>query len=376
MEKIKMVNLESQYLHIKKEIDDSVLKCIKDGNYINGPEVTSLEENLKIYLNVKHVIACANGTDALQIALMSLGLNVGDEIICPAFTYIATAEVIALLGLVPILVEVDSRTFNIQVEAIEKAITSRTRVIIPVHLYGQASNMDEILFLAKKYSLFVIEDNAQSFGAEVKLINGVTLKAGTIGDIGTTSFFPSKILGCFGDGGAIFTNNNNLANKIRMIANHGQERKYFHKVLGCNSRLDSIQASILNIKLKYIDNYINARQSMANFYDKGLSSIEDINIPYRNKNNTHVFHQYTIKIKNNKRNDLKKYLEKSLIPCMIYYPLPVYKQEAFSKYFKNLKPIKIVEDLCSEVISLPIHTEQNIFEQEYICNKINDFFKI
>lgn len=371
-----MVDLGKQYQKIKSEIDDVILNCIENTNFINGPEVKIFEESLLHYLNVKHVIACANGTDALQIAMMALGLKPGDEVICPAFTYIATVEVIALLGLVPVLISVDPDTFNLDSNSIESKITSRTRAIVPVHLYGQTCQMETIMNLAKKYNLFVIEDNAQSLGSSFQFSNGLIKKAGTIGHIGTTSFFPSKVLGCFGDGGALFTDSDEIAEKIRMISNHGQNKKYYHKLIGCNSRLDTIQAAILNIKLKYLNHYIDSRQNMAKYYDNELIDVSGIALPTISNFSTHVFHQYTIKVYNTKRDSLKNYLLKHGIPTMVYYPLPVYKQEAFISYFSEDFKIQSVENLSEEVLSLPIHTEQNLDEQRYICDVIKKYFEI
>lgn len=374
IDKIQMVDLKNQYIAIKNQIDTAVINNIEEANFINGPDVKLFEKKLSNYLNIDYVISCGNGTDALQIALMSLNLNPGDEIICPAFNYVATAEVICLLGLTPVFIGVDSNTFNITAELIEKAITPKTKAIIPVHLYGQCCPMEEIIEVASKYNLFVIEDNAQSLGADYIFTSGDKKKAGTLGHIGCTSFFPSKILGCYGDGGAVFTNDIDLANKIRMISNHGQEKKYYHKILGCNSRLDTIQASILNIKIEKIDNYIESRLRMANYYNAELSNVNQIILPSISKYSTHVFHQYTIKVKNNKRDNLKKYLEENNISSMIYYPLPIYKQEAFKKYFNQNSVIEIVENLCSDALSLPIHTEQNEKIQKYICDTIKSFF--
>tara|TARA_Y100000741_G_scaffold340584_1_gene302260 strand:- start:370 stop:1509 length:1140 start_codon:yes stop_codon:yes gene_type:complete len=371
---IKMVDLKSQYLKIKNQIDSEILSCIDKSSFINGPSVKKFEVSLSEYLNVNHVIPCANGTDALQIALMSLNLKRGDEVICPSFTYVATAEVISLLGFKPIMADVDYNTFNITSEIIKPLISNKTKVIIPVHLFGQSCDMESIMNLANKNNIFVIEDNAQSFGSLLKFSNNKLKKTGTIGHIGTTSFFPSKILGCYGDGGAIFTNDESIANRIKMIANHGQEKKYYHKILGCNSRLDSIQASILNVKLKYIDRHIKSRILMSEIYDKSFKKIDDIILPKRFIKSTHVFHQYTLKIMNNKRDKLKSYLNANGIPSMIYYPIPLYKQEAFSNYVdKNFK-IPNVENLCNTVLSLPIHSEIENANQDYIINKVIKFF--
>jgi UDP-2-acetamido-2-deoxy-ribo-hexuluronate aminotransferase len=372
---IQMVDLKSQYHHIKKEIDEAVIDCISSTAFINGPAVKEFQSSLEKYLGVKHVIPCANGTDSLQIAMMALDLKQGDEVICPAFTYVATAEVIGLLGLIPVMVDVDSNTFNITELNIEKAITSKTKAIVPVHLYGQSCDMEPIMKLAKKYNLFVIEDNAQAIGSDYTFSDGRSAKTGTIGHIGSTSFFPSKNLGCYGDGGALLTNDDNLAQKMRMIANHGQEKKYYHKVLGCNSRLDTIQATILNIKLKYLDTYSQSRNKMASFYDTAFSDVDELQVPERNSNCTHVFHQYTLKVKNGRRNELQQYLSEMGIPSMIYYPLPLYKQEAFQQFVSIDFKLSTTEKLCDEVLSLPIHTEMNIEEMNYVCNNIRSFFK-
>ena len=372
---IEMVDLKGQYIKIKTEIDQAVISCIASTSFINGPAVKELQLNLEQYLGVKHVIPCANGTDSLQIAMMALDLKPGDEVICPAFTYVATAEVIGLLGLTPVMVDVDPYTFNLTVSEIEKAITSNTKAIVPVHLYGQACDMEPILKLAEKHDLFVIEDNAQAIGASYTFSDGRVAKTGTIGHIGSTSFFPSKNLGCYGDGGALMTNDDELAKKMRMIANHGQEEKYYHKILGCNSRLDTIQAAILNIKLNYLDQYSTARNKMASFYDKAFYKIEELEVPARQHNSTHVFHQYTIKVKNGKRNELQQYLLKLGIPSMIYYPLPLYKQEAFEQFVSKDFSLETTEKLCDEVLSLPIHTEMNIDVMNFVCSCIQSFFK-
>lgn len=369
-----MVDLKTQYYHIKNEIDQVVIDCISSTAYINGPAVKEFQSALEKYLGVKHVIPCANGTDSLQIAMMALGLERGDEVICPSFTYVATAEVIGLLGLIPVMVEVDEDTFTITAEIIEKAITSKTKAIVPVHLYGQSCDMESIMQLAKKYKLFVIEDNAQAIGANYTFLDGHTLKTGTIGHIGSTSFFPSKNLGCYGDGGALMTNDDELAKKMRMIANHGQEKKYYHKVLGCNSRLDTLQAAILNIKLKHLDSYSDSRNQMAKYYDAAFQNMKEIQIPKRQSNSSHVFHQYTLKVKNGKRDELQKFLSKKGIPSMIYYPLPLYKQEAFQQYVDSNFKLSITEALCNEVISLPIHTEMEMESMEYVCNQVQSFF--
>jgi len=374
MMQIEMVDLKGQYNKIKTEIDQAVISCISSTSFINGPAVKEFQLNLEHYLGVKHVILCANGTDSLQIAMMALDLKPGDEVICPAFTYVATAEVIGLLGLTPVMVDVDLNTFNLTATAIEKAITSKTKAIVPVHLYGQSCDMEPIMQLAERHNLYVIEDNAQAIGADYTFSDGRVAKTGTIGHIGSTSFFPSKNLGCYGDGGALMTNNDELAQKMRMIANHGQEKKYHHKVLGCNSRLDTIQATILNIKLRYLDEYSSARNAMATFYNEALSTIDGIIVPERQSKSTHVFHQYTLKVKNGKRNELQKYLSEKGIPSMIYYPLPLYKQEAFQRFVSADFKLDTTEQLCDEVLSIPIHTEMNIEHINFVCNTIKFFF--
>lgn len=372
---IQMVDLVSQYSKIEKEINQSILNVLRSANYINGPEVFTFADNLRDFLNVDYVIPCANGTDALQIALMGLDFKAGDEIICPAFTYVATAEVISLLGLTPIMADVDPKTFNLNVDHIKSLITDKTKAIVPVHLYGQSCDMEPILKLAKENNIKVIEDNAQAIGAKYSFSNGKSAYTGTMGDIGTTSFFPSKNLGCYGDGGAIFTNDSNLAKRLKTIANHGQEKKYYHKITGCNSRLDTIQAAILNIKIQHLNSYNAARNEMAKNYDKAFENINEIEIPYRHPNSSHVFHQYTIKVKNNRRDELKQYLHNLNIPSMIYYPVPLYKQEAFSKYVDKQFTLNNVEKLCSEVLSLPIHTEIESSSQHHIIDSIINFFK-
>jgi dTDP-4-amino-4,6-dideoxygalactose transaminase len=374
MMQIEMVDLKGQYNKLKTEIDQAVISCISSTSFINGPAVKEFQLNLEHYLGVKHVIPCANGTDSLQIAMMALDLKPGDEVICPAFTYVATAEVIGLLGLTPVMVDVDLNTFNLTATAIEKAITSKTKAIVPVHLYGQSSDMEPIMKLAEKYNLYVIEDNAQAIGADYTFSDGRIAKTGTIGHIGSTSFFPSKNLGCYGDGGALMTNDDDLAKKMKMIANHGQEKKYYHKVLGCNSRLDTIQAAILNVKIKHLDLYSQARNTMASFYDTAFAEVDELEIPERQLNSTHVFHQYTLKVKNGKRNELQKYLSEKGIPSMIYYPLPLYKQEAFQQFVSDNFKLDITEQLCDEVLSLPIHTEMNVQHINFICNAIKSFF--
>ena len=369
-----MVDLKGQYNKIKEQIDNAVIQTIESSSFINGPVVKEFSNSLAEYLDVKHVIPCANGTDALQIALMALSLKPGDEVICPSFTYVATAEVISLLGLTPVMADVDPDTFNITAELIKPLITSNTKAIVPVHLYGQSCDMEEIMDLAKDFDLYVIEDNAQAIGAKYTFSDGSVKNTGTIGHIGTTSFFPSKNLGCYGDGGAMFTNDDEIAKNLKMIANHGQEVKYYHKVTGCNSRLDSIQAAILNIKLKHLEDYSKSRNKMAEEYDRNFSKITELSIPKRQSNSTHVFHQYTLKVKSELRSKLIDYLQVNNIPVMIYYPVPLYKQEAFSKYVVDGFYIKNVEELCTTVFSLPIHTEIENSSQDFIIQKVNKFF--
>lgn len=369
-----MVDLKGQYEKVKGEILKNVESCFDHTQFINGPAVKDFEENLKTYLGVEEVISCGNGTDALQIALMALGLKPGDEVICPAFTYVATAEVIGLLNLKPIMADVCLDTFNISLEGLENQITSKTKVIVPVHLYGQASNMQEVMQFAKKHNLFVVEDAAQALSANYRVNNENLKKVGTIGDIGCTSFFPSKNLGCFGDGGALFTNNKELAKKIRMIANHGQGKKYYHEVIGCNSRLDTVQAIVLNAKLKHLDDYSIARQKMANFYNSQLGDIDELIIPSIDNNSSHVYHQYTLRVLGGQRDDLKLFLESKGVPSMIYYPLPLYKQNAFKNYVKSDFKLKNTELLTQEVLSIPIHTEFNIDHANLVVSSIREFY--
>ena len=369
-----MVDLVGQYGQIKSEIDTAIQAIIDAGQFINGPAVKDFEDNLSRFLDVKEVIACGNGTDALQIALMALNLKEGDEVILPAFTYAATAEVIGLLKLKPVMVDVDIDTFNTNAEIIQSAITNKTKVIIPVHLFGQCSKMEEIMSIAQKKNIFVVEDNAQSLGSEIQFTDGSTRKAGTIGHISTTSFYPSKNLGCFGDGGALFTNDKGLAKRIRMICNHGQMRKYHHSIIGVNSRLDSLQAAVLDVKLKKINAYIKARQEVALRYDKELGSLKELTIPIRAKDISHTFHQYTLRVHENKRDDLKNFLKNNGIPTMIYYPIPLYKQEAYQGLNPKQGNLKNTEVLCKKVLSLPIHTEMKEEAQAYIIDTLKSFF--
>ena len=368
--KIQMVDLKGQYQKIKTEVDASMNEVISSTSFINGPAVKEFQSDFETYLNIKHVIPCANGTDALQIAMMALDLKQGDEVITANFTYVATAEVIGLLGLSPVLVDVNQDTFNIDIDSIERNITSKTKAIVPVHLFGQCADMERIMAIAKKHNLYVIEDTAQAIGADYSFSDGRNFKAGTIGTIGCTSFFPSKNLGCFGDGGAIFTNNDELAKKIRMIAHHGQSVQYVHEVLGVNSRLDSIQAAILKIKLKHLDEYALSRNKVAEFYDKAFSNHSKIKIPSRSKNSTHVFHQYTLQIIGYDRSELREKLTEHGIPAMIYYPIPLHKQNAYKNERFKTNDFPITQKLCDTVLSLPMHTELDEETLNYITNTL------
>lgn len=369
MKSIKMVDLHGQYLKIKPEIDAAIQDVLTSTAFINGPQVKEFNTHLANYLKVKHVIACANGTDALQIALMALDLKPGDEVISPDFTFIATVEVIALLGLVPVIVDVDPVNFTIDPEGIRKAITPKTKAIVPVHLYGLCANLSEILTIANEYGIAVIEDTAQALGANYsdKKYKG---KAGTIGNIGCTSFFPSKNLGCFGDGGAMMTNDDRIAERLRSIANHGAKIKYYHDEIGVNSRLDTLQAAILNVKLKHLDSYAQARQNAANHYNSRLAGIERIITPTIPVYTDHVYHQYTIKFDGD-RDALKNYLSDNGIPTMIYYPVPMHGQRAFKANGK----FPVSDALAKTVLSLPMHTELTVETQDYICDKIQSFLK-
>lgn len=374
MKKIQMVDLKTQYNNIKTEIDSAISNVIDRTAFINGEEVKDFSQNLSSYLGVKHVITCGNGTDALQIALMSLNLQPTDEIIVPAFTFIASAEVIGLLGYRPVMVDVDYNNYIVTAKNIEKAITVNTKAIIPVHLFGQGAEMEAIMNIAKKYDLYVIEDNAQALGADYIFSNGKKQKLGTIGHIGCTSFFPSKNLGCYGDGGAIFTNDDILAEKIRMICNHGMKERYHHKVLGVNSRLDTIQAAILNVKLNHLDEYCKNRYEAAKRYSYAFKDLEEIITPTESKYSTHVYHQYTIKVLNGKRDALKAYLQENDIPAMVYYPIPLHKQEAFLQIAHQSGDMTISDKLSNEVLSLPMHTELDSASIAYIISKVLNFF--
>ena len=372
MHAIQMVDLKRQYLKIKDEIDQGILEVLDTTAYINGPKVKAFQEGLQQYLSAAHVIPCANGTDALQIAMMALDLQPGDEVIVPAFTYVATAEVIALLRLKPVMVDVDYNTFNLTAELIAKAITPRTKAIVPVNLFGQSCDLEPIMALAQEHGLWVIEDNAQAIGADYTFSDGSTAKTGTIGHIGCTSFYPSKNLGAYGDGGAISTNRADLAEKMQMVANHGQVRRYYHDVVGVNSRLDAIQAVVLGVKLKRLDEYAAARQAAADFYDQALVGLGWIQTPVRHPKSTHVFHQYTLLVKNGQRDALQTYLQQKGVPTMIYYPVPLYEQDAF-RPFTDLKHLPVTEQLCQEVLSLPIHTELDSEQLNYIVESVKSF---
>ena len=373
---IQMVDLLSQHQKIQMELDSAVMKVAHSGSYVNGPEVKIFTEGLKTFLGVEHVIPCANGTDALQITLMSLGLKSGDEVITAAFTYIATAEVISLLGLKAVLVDVEPDYFGLDIDQVESAITSKTKAIIPVHLYGQAANMERLNSIALKYELEIIEDSAQSMGAKYNFSDGRTEMLGTIGTIGCTSFFPSKNLGCMGDGGALFTNDRVLAERIKMISNHGQKIKYQHDVIGCNSRLDTIQAAILSVKLNYLEEYNSSRQRAAYFYDQGLGNLSTLQIPKRRKDSSHVYHQYTLRVLDGSRDSLAKFLNDKGIPSMIYYPFPLHFQKAFKSDQYPIGSLPVSEKLSSQVLSLPMHSELDEQIQVYIVETIKKFYEV
>lgn len=368
-----MVDLKSQYLKIKDEINDEIQDVLDSTRFIGGPKVESFANNLASYLGADHVITCANGTDALQIALMSLNLKPDDEVIVPAFTYVATAEVICLLGLKPVMIDVEYGTFNINKKLVEDAITPNTKAIIIVHLFGQSTDMDDILVLAKERGIYTIEDNAQSIGAVYNSNVSGQKKTGTMATIGTTSFYPSKNLGCYGDGGAMCTNDQDIAEKLKMIANHGQSKRYYHDLVGCNSRLDALQAAILNVKLKHLDEYSKTRQRIASEYDAAFQEIEGIEIPKRLTNSTHVFNQYNLKVHGDRRDQLLKHLNSAKIPTMIYYPLPLYKQKAFKKHWVE-EELPVTEKLCKEVLAIPMHSEIRDDQLTYIINSVKSFF--
>ena len=377
MKKIEMVDLKGQYKEIEQEIQKSLNQVLHSTQFIKGPDVSEFERDLEKYLGVNNAIACGSGTDALQIALMSLELSPGDEIITTDFTFAATIEVILLLGLKPILVDIDPKTFNIDPNKAKEALTKKTKAILPVHLFGQTSDMDEILKIAKENKLFIIEDNAQSLGSRYTFLNGKKKKAGTIGDIGTTSFFPSKNLGAYGDGGAIFTDNDEIANRIRAISNHGMYKRYYHDLLGVNSRLDTLQAAILKVKLKYLDSYNRKRQNAANQYNDALKNYENIVTPFHNvSRSSHVYHQYTIRVLNTNRDKLAEHLSNDNIPYGIYYPVPLHRQKAYRNddYIEN--SFKITNKMVNEVISLPMHTELDENQIDYISSSIKSFLKV
>jgi UDP-2-acetamido-2-deoxy-ribo-hexuluronate aminotransferase len=373
MEAIQMVDLKTQYKHIKPEIDQAVLDVIASAAFINGKPVQDFAAHLAAYLGVKHVIPCANGTDALQIAMMALDLQPGDEVITPSFTYIATTEVVALLRLKPVFVDVDPKTFCMNPNALEAAITPKTKAIVPVHLYGHTAPMQEILDIATKHNLNVIEDTAQAMGADYIFPDGTKAKAGTMGHVGCTSFFPSKNLGCYGDGGAMYTNDSALAEKLKMVANHGQNRRYYHDLIGCNSRLDTIQAAILDIKLSHLDNYNEARQKAADYYDKAFANNPKIKVPYRAPYSNHVFHQYTLILEGVNRDGLNEYLAQKGIPSMIYYPVPSHRQKAFKFYGGDSFQLPVTDWLTERVISLPMHSELSEDVQDHIITEVLAF---
>lgn len=376
MKKLQMVDLVSQYEKIKEEVDKSILDIVGNAQFINGPAVKEFQADLERYLGVKHVIPCANGTDALQIAMMALGLQPGDEVITPSYTYIATTEVIGLLRLKPVFVDCAPDTFNISPEAIRKAITAKTKAIVPVHLYGQSCDMEAIMAIAEEYDLFVIEDNAQAIGADYTFSNGTTQKTGAIGHVGCTSFFPSKNLGCYGDGGAMCTNDDELAEKLRMIASHGQSKRYYHDIVGCNSRLDTIQAAVLKIKLRFLDDYIAARQKAAAYYDAFFATIEGVKVPQRAEYSSHVFHQYTLQLPEEvDRDALVDYLAKKDIPAMVYYPVPAHRQKMFATLDTASGDLTTTDWLTSRVISLPMHTELTEEQLAFICEGVKSYFK-
>ena len=373
MRPIQMVDLKGQYAKIKPQIDLAISEVLESTAFINGKAVTDFSRNLSGYLGIDHVIPCANGTDALQIALMGLGLEPGDEVITPSFTFIATTEVVALLRLKPVFADVDSKTFCMDPVSLEKQITKKTKAVVPVHLYGQSAPMMEIMELAGSYGLKVVEDNAQAIGGDYIFPDGKTYKTGTLGTVGTTSFFPSKNLGAYGDGGALFTQDSSLAELFRMIANHGQKERYYHEIVGCNSRLDTIQAAILNIKLPHLNEYIERRRAAADFYDHAFAGQPKIRIPYRASYSKHVFHQYTLLIEGADRNKLNEYLASRKIPSMIYYPVPAHRQNMFAPYQSGFQRLEVTEWLTERVISLPMHTELDEEQLGFICRSVLEF---
>lgn len=374
MKPIQMVDLVGQYQHIKAEVDVALQRVIDSTAFINGPEVKEFEKELGAYLGVKHVIGCANGTDALQIAMMALGLQPGDEVITPSFTFVATVEVVALLGIVPVFADVLPGTYNIDPADIKRKITPKTKAIVPVHLFGQTADMDAIMAIAREHSLFVIEDNCQAVGSDYTSGDGAKRKSGAIGHIGTTSFFPSKNLGCYGDGGALFTNDDDVAKKLRRVCNHGSDVRYYHEVVGVNSRLDSMQAAILRIKLKRLDQYSAARNAVADAYDKAFSGLEHLTVPQRSPNSTHVFHQYTMRVSGGHRDGLKKHLEAHGVPAMIYYPVSCHMQNAYKSARFPEGSLPVTEQLTHEVLSLPMSTELDNEQLTHITNTVKSYF--
>jgi dTDP-4-amino-4,6-dideoxygalactose transaminase len=374
MKRIAMVDLKSQYEKIKPEIDQAIQEVIESTAFINGPAVKNFQKDLEAYLGVKHVIPCANGTDALQVAMMALGLQPGDEVITTNFTFIATAEVIALLGFTPVVVDVDPDTFNISPESVRKSITPKTRAIVPVHLFGQCADMDAMMEIAREFNLFVIEDACQAIGADYIFADGSRKKAGTIGHVGCTSFFPSKNLGCYGDGGAIFTNDDELAKQLNVVVNHGMVVRYYHDYVGVNSRLDSIQAAVLKVKLTRLDDYAAARNKAAEYYDQAFRNHPNLKTPARFDRSTHVFHQYTLVTEGIDRNALQDFLAKKEVPAMIYYPVPLHMQKAYLDPRYKEGDFPVTEHLCRTVISLPMHTELDEEQLEYITSSVLEFF--
>ncbi len=375
MKQIKMVDLHGQHRKIRHEIDAAINKVIESGAFINGPEVAAFQRNLETFMDINHAVTCGNGTDALQIALMALDLKPGDEVITTPFTFVATVEAIALLGLKPVFTDVCPRCFNIDVSGIEQVITRRTKAILPVHLYGQCANMDAIMEIAGSRKLWVIEDAAQALGSEYTFTNGLVKKAGAIGHIGCTSFFPSKNLGCFGDGGAMFTGDQELAGKLRSITLHGSKIKYYHDMIGVNSRLDTLQAAILDVKLKYLGEYNRSRSEAAGYYDRALSGTDRLILPKRMSRSTHIFNTYTLKMAGADRDGLREFLKKQNIPTMIYYPVPMHLQKGYSKYGYRKGDFPVSEELCASVLSIPMHTELRDDQLQYICDSVLDYFK-
>ncbi len=370
-----MVDLVGQYERLRPDIDAAIAEVLASARFIGGPVVEGFERSLAEYLGVEHVVSCANGTDALQLALMALDLQPGDEVIVPAFTYVATAEVIALLRLRPVMVDVDERTFNLTGAIVEAAITDRTKAVVPVHLFGQGAEMDAIVEVADRHGLYVVEDNAQAIGARFVDRDGQRRSLGSFGNIGTTSFFPSKNLGCYGDGGALYTDDATLAEKLRMLRNHGQKKRYYHEIVGVNSRLDAIQAAVLHVKLAHLDDFIARRRRVADAYDAAFRDIDGLVIPWRDPRSDHVFHQYTLRVMDGKRDALRAHLERLGISTNIYYPVPLYRQKAFEGW-TDVDYLPVTERLCEEVLSLPIHTEMDDETLEYIVDGVRSFFRV